>query len=117
MSSYHFTRSMRSVRLMPSVAGWLDAYLSPDTALGSWAEHLQSYWRVRDRPNVLFLTYEQMRADLPGTVDKIAALMGVALTAERARGGHRAVDVRAHEDDRPQVRRARVRRGRPARGR
>ncbi len=31
---------------------------------------------------MLFLTYEQMRADLPGTVDKIAALMGVALTAD-----------------------------------
>jgi aryl sulfotransferase len=70
---------------MPSVADWLDAYLSPDTALGSWAAHLQSYWSVRDRPNVLFLTYEQMRADLPGTVDKIAKLMGVELTApERA---------------------------------
>jgi hypothetical protein len=31
---------------------------------------------------VLFLTYEQMRADLPGAVDKMAALMGVDLTAE-----------------------------------
>jgi len=82
VSSYHFTRSTVG-RLMPSVASWLDVYLSPDTALGSWAEHLDSYWRVRDRPNVLFLTYEQMRADLPGAVDKIAALMGVALTAEQ----------------------------------
>ena len=82
VSSYHFTRSMTMGRLMPSVEGWLDAYLSPDTALGSWAEHLASYWRVRDRANVLFLTYESMRGDLPGTVDKIAVFMGVALTAE-----------------------------------
>ena len=82
VSSYHFTRSMTMGPLMPPVADWLDAYLSPDTALGSWAEHLASYWRVRDRTNVLFLTYESMRGDLPGTVDKIAAHMGVALTAE-----------------------------------
>ena len=85
VSSYHFIRDGMLGPAMPSVAGWLDAYLSPDTSSGSWAEHLQSYWRVRNRPNVLFLTYEQMRADLAGTVDKIAAFMGVALTAaERA---------------------------------
>jgi hypothetical protein len=82
VSSHHFIRSMGLGPAMPSVAGWLESYLSPDTALGSWAEHLQSYWRIREQPNVLFLTYEQMRADLPGTVDKIAALMGVVLTAD-----------------------------------
>jgi hypothetical protein len=80
VSSYHFVRSIALGPAMPSVAGWLDAYLSADAALGSWAEHLHSYWRARDRDNVLFLTYEAMRRDLPGTVDKIAALMGVTLT-------------------------------------
>jgi hypothetical protein len=85
VSSYHFLRAVGLGRAMPPVRRWLDVYLSPDTALGSWAAHLQSYWSVRDRPNVLFLTYEQMRADLPGAVDKIAKLMGVELTAaERA---------------------------------
>jgi hypothetical protein len=85
VSSYHFVRDIALGPAMPSVAGWLDAFLSSDTALGSWAEHLDSYWQVRERPNVLFLTYEQMRADLPGAVDQIAALMGVELSeAERA---------------------------------
>jgi hypothetical protein len=82
VSSYHFTRAMVMGPLMPSVEGWLDAYLSKDTALGSWAEHVACYWSMRDRPNVLFMTYESMRADLPGAVGKIAALLGVDLTAE-----------------------------------
>ncbi|HUL80915.1 MAG TPA: sulfotransferase domain-containing protein [Gammaproteobacteria bacterium] len=82
VSSYHFIRSVALGRAMPPVADWLDTFLSPDSALGPWADHLQSYWRVRDRPNVLFLTYEQMRADLPGTVDQVAKFMGVALTAD-----------------------------------
>jgi hypothetical protein len=82
VSSYHFVRAIALGPAMPSVARWLDTYLSPDTPLGSWAEHLQSYWAVRDRPNVLFLTYEQMRSDLPAAVDKIAAFMGVQLTLE-----------------------------------
>ena len=82
VSSYHFMRSVGLGRAMPPVRRWLDVYLSPDTALGSWAAHLQSYWSARERPNVLFLTYEQMREDLPGTVDKIAKLMGVELTPD-----------------------------------
>jgi sulfotransferase family protein len=82
VSSYHFLRAVGLGRAMPSVRRWLDVYLSPDTALGSWAGHLQSYWSVRGRPNVLFLTYEQMRADLPAAVDEIARLMGVDLQPE-----------------------------------
>jgi hypothetical protein len=79
VSSYHFTRAMVLGPLMPTVDAWLDAYLSADTALGSWAGHLASGWRLRNSGNVLFLTYESMRADLPAAVDKIAAFMGVAL--------------------------------------
>jgi amine sulfotransferase len=84
VSSYHFLRANVGPQLMPSLEAWLDAYLSPDTAIGSWAEHLASYWQARDRPNVLFLTYEQMRESLPQTVDAIAQFLGVSLTeAER----------------------------------
>ena len=82
VSGYHFMRAVALGPMLPSVTHWLDAYLSPDTPLGSWAEHLASYWRVRHEPNVLFLTYESMRADLAGTVDRIAAFMGVALTPD-----------------------------------
>jgi hypothetical protein len=82
VSSYHFTRAMMLGPLMPSVAAWLDVYLSPDAVLGPWARHLASAWRLRDRRNVLLLTYESMRADLPAAVDKIAALMGVALAQD-----------------------------------
>lgn len=85
VSSYHFTRAMVMGPLMPTVGAWLDAYLSPDTPIGSWARHLASGWSLRGRGNVLFLTYERMRADLGAAVDEIAAFMGVALTAaERA---------------------------------
>jgi hypothetical protein len=84
VSSYHFLRGMALGRAMPPLERWLDVYLSADTALGSWAEHLQSYWAIRDRANVVFLRYEEMREDLPGAVDRIAALMGVELApAER----------------------------------
>jgi hypothetical protein len=82
VSSYHFTRALVLGSLMPTVDAWLDTYLSPDAPIGPWAKHVASGWSMRGRGNVLFLTYEAMRADLPGAVDKIAAFMGVDLTAE-----------------------------------
>jgi hypothetical protein len=38
------------------------------------------FWELRDRPNVLFLTYEQMKQDLPAAVRRIAALLAIDLT-------------------------------------
>lgn len=80
VSSYHFIKATALGGLMPTPAQWLELFLSPDVPFGSWARHLEGGWRERHRDNVLFLTYEEMKADLPGAVRRIAALMGVDLT-------------------------------------
>jgi hypothetical protein len=61
--------------------GVVKVFTRPDFAPVSWAAHLQSFWRVRDRPNVLFLTYEEMKRDSRAAIARIAAFMGVELTA------------------------------------
>ena len=82
VSSYHFVRCTAMGPAMPAVSVWLDHFLSPDFAFGNWAHHVASCWQVRSRRNVLFLTYEEMKADLPETVRRIAAFMGVELSAD-----------------------------------
>jgi hypothetical protein len=79
VSGYHFLKSLVLGPLMPSVAHWVDFMFSRDFP-DAWAEHVASYWPERHHPNVLFLTYEEMRADHMGAVRKIAAFMGVDLT-------------------------------------
>ena len=81
VSGYHFMRSMIFGPAMPSVASWVEMFISPSFAPVSWAAHLQSYWRVRDRPNVLFLTYEQMKRDTPAAIRRIADFLDIELTA------------------------------------
>lgn len=39
--------------------------------------HLRSWWPHRDRDDTLVFCYEDMRADLPGTVARVAAFMGI----------------------------------------
>ncbi len=49
-----------------------------------WA-HLVSWWQQRNNPSVLMLAYEHMKADLSGTIDRIAAFIGITLDAELRR--------------------------------
>jgi hypothetical protein len=45
--------------------------------------HLVSWWEQRDNPDVLLLSYEQMSADPPGTIRRVAAFCGLPLSEER----------------------------------
>ncbi len=48
---------------------------------GYWY-HLISWWEQRDNKDVLLLCYEDMKADLPGTVKLIANFIGIELDEE-----------------------------------
>lgn len=84
VSSYHFVRAVAFGPMMPPVGAWLDYFLSPGFAWGSWAEHLDGWWRLREHDNVLLLMFDDLKADLPGTIRRISDLLGVELTEEEA---------------------------------
>jgi len=48
---------------------------------GYWY-HLSSWWEQRHNQNVLLLCYEDMKVDLPGTIQKIASFIGISLDDE-----------------------------------
>jgi hypothetical protein len=79
VSAYHFIRAMGMGPMTPSVPNFVEFFLSAGFVFFPWAEFVNGYWQVRDRENVLFMTYEQMTKDLPGTVRKIDALLKVGL--------------------------------------
>lgn len=80
VSSYFFSSGMLAQGTMPPVDEWYAWFFTDEFQYGSWAEHLAGYWGWRDRPNVLILTYDELKADLPGAVQRIATLMDVQLT-------------------------------------
>jgi hypothetical protein len=49
------------------------------TWAGSYWHHLTSWWEQRHNGSVLLLCYEDMKSDLPGTVQKIASFLGLEL--------------------------------------
>jgi hypothetical protein len=79
VSAYHFLRAEGMGPMTPSVPNFVEYFLAPGFHFYPWASFLDDYWRIRDRENVLFMTYEEMKKDLPGTVRKVAALLKIAL--------------------------------------
>lgn len=63
-----------------------EAWFTSDELMwwGPWPSHVQGWWEwAASAPNVLFVHYEEMQADLPGIAARVAALLGLApLTAE-----------------------------------
>ena len=57
---------------------WVNA--DPDRKVDGLAQmlhHLQTFWDVRDRPNVHLFHYARMQTDLPGQIRRLAGALGV----------------------------------------
>jgi hypothetical protein len=55
-------------------------FMKRDDGQDYWT-HLVSWWEQRDNPAVLLLTYERMKADLPGAVRRVADFIGIPVDA------------------------------------
>lgn len=61
---------------------YIGAVRSKDNSRGDYWTHLKSWWLRREDPDVLFMAYEHMKNDLPGTIKKVAAFMEIDLDDE-----------------------------------
>ena len=50
-------------------------------AAGCYWRHILSWWPRRTQSDCLFLSYEDMKEDLPGTVQRVAAFIGIGAEA------------------------------------
>jgi hypothetical protein len=61
---------------------WIDSDVpvteSP-SSLRATLSHLESFWMHRDRPNVIMLHYDDMKADLEGEMRRLARRLGIAV--------------------------------------
>ena len=49
----------------------IDAYLETWLGFGAWFRNVQGWWPHRNDDNLLWLRYEDMKADLGGSIDQI----------------------------------------------
>ncbi|KAM7306978.1 sulfotransferase ssu-1 [Ixodes scapularis] len=61
---------------------YFEIFLDGLTDFGNYYDSIRSWYAKRDEPNVLFLTYESLHADIRGSVIKLAGFVDQALADE-----------------------------------
>jgi hypothetical protein len=81
-----FNRSMIGP-FLPAVPALADWFCSDRMYWLPWPRHVDGWWRwSQQRPNVLFVHFEEMSRDFGGALDRVASFLGHTLTAaEKAR--------------------------------
>ncbi|HEX9941429.1 MAG TPA: sulfotransferase domain-containing protein [Thermoanaerobaculia bacterium] len=80
VSAYYHSRLVGGLDL--DLSWYLDRFLAGQTIFGSWFEHLESWWPHRNDADVLFLRFEEVVADLEGTVRRVAEFCGFEIREE-----------------------------------
>ena len=65
-----------------SLSEFLDLFLRGEVEYGSWWQHVLGWWQLRDNPNVLVLSYEELQSNFKEKVSQLAAFTGLELTEE-----------------------------------
>jgi hypothetical protein len=84
VSSYHFNLGINGP-LMPSLDVWFELFLTREFPMlpgTSWAEHTASWWRLREKGNVMVVLFDEMKKDLPGIAQRVAQCLGATLNKE-----------------------------------
>jgi aryl sulfotransferase len=64
---------------------WIENDMPPTEAPSSLVatlNHLESFWKARDRSNVVMLHYDDLKANLEGEMRKLASRLGIAVPEE-----------------------------------
>lgn len=78
VSFYHHHKEMPSMYDYEegTLDDFFECFLVGDVSYGDWFDHVRSWYVHKDDPNVLFLTYEDMKRDPKGNILKIAQFLG-----------------------------------------
>ncbi|KAH7971092.1 hypothetical protein HPB49_018681 [Dermacentor silvarum] len=88
VSYYHFMKGVTPKTFDATFGAFLEIFISGECAYGGYFEHLLPWYGLRNEPNVLFFTYEQLKRNTEEMVITIADFVGAehggALRADKS---------------------------------
>lgn len=83
VSFYHF---MNKNPVLPKAESWdkfFSDFMTGEVAWGSYFDHALAWEKHMDDPDVMLLTYEEMKEDLVGSLQRITKFFSIPLTNEK----------------------------------
>ncbi|GAB0089322.1 hypothetical protein DMENIID0001_038410 [Sergentomyia squamirostris] len=74
ISMYHYNINFNTTPLIMECS--LENMIENNTTFGSYHSHVTNFWNMRHLDNIIFLTYEEMKSDLPAVIEKLSKFMG-----------------------------------------
>ncbi|CAN8004429.1 unnamed protein product [Ixodes hexagonus] len=77
VSLFHFVRGLPKFQFEDGTfENYFGAFVTGDLGYGDYFDHVLHGYARKDHPNVLFLTYEELKADAPAMILKLAHFLG-----------------------------------------
>ena len=101
-SGFHFYANLILGPATPPPDVWLDYFALDRTFYGPWHHFTASWWAERNRKNVLFLTFEDLKARPHDTILAIAHFLEIELTPDQLEGviGNTTIEAMRKINDR-----------------
>ncbi|XP_078257612.1 sulfotransferase 2B1-like [Rhinoraja longicauda] len=80
VSSFHYHNMATFLEDPGTLEEFIDKFLEGKVMFGSWFDHIKSWWPLKDKDNILFLTYEEMLEDMRGALVKLGGFLGQPLS-------------------------------------
>lgn len=79
VSMYHFSSHITKFE---GIEDFLDSFLKDECMYCPYRDHRLNYWNIPEYPNILYLTYEGITANMDETIKEVAKFLGVTLDEE-----------------------------------
>nr|XP_027237355.1 sulfotransferase 1A3-like [Penaeus vannamei]XP_027237357.1 sulfotransferase 1A3-like [Penaeus vannamei] len=83
LSYLHHHKLFKAQSFVGSLEAFVDYFLEDDLIYGPYWLHLKEAWQRRDHPNLHFVFYEDLKADITGELKKLDAFLGTGLSGDQ----------------------------------
>ncbi|XP_059622666.1 luciferin sulfotransferase-like [Phlebotomus argentipes] len=81
ISYYHFYK--HAGQNQASLREFLDFFMNDNVLYGPYHNHVIDFWQMRNEENIHFITFQDMKRDLPSVIEKTAKFLGKSLSKEQ----------------------------------
>ncbi|KAK2578161.1 hypothetical protein KPH14_001357 [Odynerus spinipes] len=83
VSWYNFYKDMKELSFQGSFEDFCEYFMKDLCIYSPYWKHLKDAWAERHRPNLLYIFYEELKNDMPGTIKRVAEFFGKSYSDEQ----------------------------------